>query len=147
MTVLLSVILLIILISRLSESVFKLPFTLALIISAYLVSHLFPGLFENLASNFDEILFMMLPVILQLSLGKIRENIGVLLYLSVVAVLAAVALSSVAAWLLLDQYEWTVGMLAALFSMLMATDAITVTSVFHRFNLPEKLKNVGIFLP
>ncbi len=145
MTVLLSVILLIILISRLSESVFKLPFTLALIISAYLVSHLFPGLFENLASNFDEILFMMLPVILlpdilQLSLGKIRENIGVLLYLSVVAVLAAVALSSVAAWLLLDQYEWTVGMLAALFSMLMATDAITVTSVFHRFNLPEKLK-------
>jgi CPA1 family monovalent cation:H+ antiporter len=145
MTVLLSVILLIILVSRLSESVFKLPFTLALITSAYLVSHLFPVLFENLASNFDEILFMMLPVILlpdilQLSLAKMRENIGVLLYLSVVAVLAAVSISSLAAWLVLDQYEWTVGMLAALFSMLMATDAITVTSVFHRFNLPEKLK-------
>lgn len=145
MIVLLSVILLIILVSRLSESLLKLPFTLALIISAYLVSYLFPHLFDGLASNFDEILYMMLPVILlpdilQLSLKKMRENLWVLLYLSVVAVLAAIAISSVAAWIILDQYEWTVGMLAALFSMLMATDAITVTSVFHRFNLPERLK-------
>lgn len=145
MIVLLSVILLIIIISRLSESLLKLPFTLALITSAYLISYLFPDLFANLANNFDEILFMMLPVILlpdilSLSLKKMRENLWVLLYLSVVAVLLAVALSAFLTWLVIDEYEWTVGMLMALFSMLMATDAITVSSVFHRFNLPERLK-------
>jgi CPA1 family monovalent cation:H+ antiporter len=64
MTELLSAILLIMLISRLTESQLKVPFTLALILISYLLSHLMPELFRGLANNFDEILFMMLPVIL-----------------------------------------------------------------------------------
>ncbi|MBT6078971.1 MAG: diguanylate cyclase, partial [Gammaproteobacteria bacterium] len=54
--------------------------------------------------------------------------------------IAAVLFSSLLAYWLMPNIQWNLGMLIALFSMLMATDAITVTSVFHQFNLPERLK-------
>lgn len=80
MTELLSAILLIMLVSRLIESQLKVPFTLALITISYLLSHWIPELFAGLASNFDEILFMMLPVILlpdilNMSFRQLRENL------------------------------------------------------------------------
>ena len=41
---------------------------------------------------------------------------------------------------LLPEYSFTIGMLIALYTMLMATDAITVSSIMSKFKLPEKLK-------
>ncbi|MBT7480717.1 MAG: hypothetical protein HN661_14575, partial [Gammaproteobacteria bacterium] len=46
-----------------------------------------------------------------------------LIYLSVFAVIAAVIFSSLLAYWLMPNIQWNLGMLIALFSMLMATDA------------------------
>ena len=145
MIALLTLILVIILVSRLFESVLKIPFTLGLILTAYTSSHLFPDALSEISDNFDEIIYMMLPVILlpdvlQLPIKRIRQNLGVLLYLAVIGVLISVALSSLMSVFWLAEYQWTVGILIALYAMLMATDAITVNSVFQHFNIPERLK-------
>lgn len=140
-----SVILLVILFARLFEELFKLPFTLSIITLSYILSFFVPDLFVGMADNFDEILYLMLPVILlpdilSLSIKEMRQHIWDFSYLALVAVVASIAL---AVWItpyLLPQYSLSLAMLIALYAMLMATDAITVSSVFGRFNIPEQLK-------
>jgi len=140
-----SVILFIILLARLFEELLKLPFTLSIISLSYAVSFFIPDLFVGMASNFDEILYLMLPVILlpdilSLSIKEMRQHIWDFSYLALVAVLASIAFAVWVTPYLLPQYQLSLAMLIALYAMLMATDAITVSSVFGRFNIPEQLK-------
>ncbi|MFK5895174.1 MAG: cation:proton antiporter [Pseudomonadota bacterium] len=140
-----SVILLIILLARLFEELLKLPFTLSIITLSYAASMLAPDLFVGMATNFDEILYLMLPVILlpdilSLSIKEMRQHIGDFIYLALVAVIASITLAVWITPFILPQYSFSLPMLIALYAMLMATDAITVSSVFSRFNIPERLK-------
>jgi len=145
MILLFSVVLLIILVARVSEEVTKTPFILSLIVISYIVNLLWPGLFGSLGESFDEILLLMLPLILLpdllgLTLGEIRRHIGAFLYLAVFAVCASIGIAAGLTHLALPEYQFTIGMLIALFAMLMATDAVTVSSLFNRFPLPSQLK-------
>jgi CPA1 family monovalent cation:H+ antiporter len=145
MILLLSGILLIILLSRITEEALRIPFVLALILFSYGLQLSFPAQFAALGSNFDEILHLMLPIILlpdllSLTIGEMRRHALTFLYLAVFSVIASIALAVLLTPLLMSEHAFTTGMLIALFSMLMATDAITVSSVFSRFPLPSKLK-------
>jgi len=145
MILLFSGVLLIILLARVNEEITKTPFILSLIVISYIVNLLFPGLYGSLGESFDEILLMMLPLILLpdllgLTIEEIRRHIGAFLYLALFAVCASIAIAAGITHLVLPEYQLSIGMLIALFAMLMATDAVTVSSLFNRFPLPSQLK-------
>ncbi len=128
-----------------TEEMSKIPSTLSVIIYSFAVSLFFPELFEISPQEFDEILYLMLPVILlpdilNISIKELKNHAKEIFYLAVVAVVASITVATFITPYLLPQYSFTVGMLIALFTMLMATDAITVTSIMSKFKLPERLK-------
>ena len=145
MLILVSVLLIIIIISRITEEAFKIPSTLSIIILAFLISYFFPNLFVINHQEFDEILYLMLPVILlpdilNLSTSELKKHAKEIFYLAFIAVIISIIIASIITPFLLPKYQWSFGILVALFSMLMATDAITVSSIMHKFKLPEQLK-------
>jgi len=140
-----TVILLIILISRASEEITKIPTTLFLITYSYLTTILFGGFFVISKEQFNSILYLMIPIILlpdllKISIEEVKVNIFPILYLSVISVVLSIALAVTIIPYLFPHYTLTLGAWIALFTMLMATDAITVSSIFSNFNLPSKLK-------
>ncbi|MDA3909307.1 MAG: cation:proton antiporter [Sulfurimonas sp.] len=145
MLVLVTFLLLIILLSRITEEISKIPSTLLVIVYSFAVSLFFPELFEISSKEFDEILYLMLPVILlpdilNISIKELKNHAKEIFYLAVVAVVASIVVATFITPYLLPEYSFTVGMLIALFAMLMATDAITVASIMSKFKLPERLK-------
>jgi len=140
-----SIILLIILFARIFEELFKVPYTLTIIAAAYSLNALYPDLFSVLSANFDNIIFLMLPLILlpdlfNLSIKEIRRHLWDFSYLTLFSAVATVAIG---VWLsnwLLPEFQFTFIMLGSLYVILMATDAATISSTFDRFTLPDKLK-------
>ncbi len=143
----LAIIVIIILISRLIEEITTIPINLPLIALSYVVSSYVPGFFHVSPEMFDEILIMLLPVILfpdviNLSVKEIKENFLPIFYLAFIGVALSLA---VAVWIApyFLNLDIPLGAWACLFAPLMATDAITVTSMAGKFNLPERLKVVS----
>jgi len=83
---------------------------------------------------------ILLPDILNISANELKKHYKEIIYLAVIAVVGSIIIAIFITPYLLPQYNFTIGMLIALFSMLMATDAITVASIMSKFKLPEKLK-------
>lgn len=145
MLLLVSFLLLIILFSRITEETTKIPSTLSVIVYAFALSLFFPQLFSVSSEEFDEILYLMLPVILlpdilNISVKELKANAKEIFYLAVISVAFSIVVATFITPYLLPHYSFNIGMLVALFSMLMATDAITVTSIMNKFKLPDKLK-------
>lgn len=145
MLLLITILLLIILFSRLTEEVTKVPATLAIILYAFILSIYFPNLFSISKQEFNEILYLMLPVILlpdilNISIKELKNYAKEVFYLAVVAVVFSISIAVFITPYLLPEYGFTIGMLLALFTMLMATDAITVSAIMSRFPLPQRLK-------
>ncbi len=145
MLVLVCILLIIILLSRVIEESVKLPSTLSIIILAFSFSFLFPNIISLDHKEFDEILYLMLPIILlpdvlNISIKELKEHIKEISYLAFLAVIISIAVATLITPYLLPDIQWSIGILIALFSMLMATDAITVASVMSKFKLPQRLK-------
>ena len=145
MLLLFTILLIFILLSRIVETSTKIPSTLTLIILSFLLSFLFPNTLSISPEEFDEILYLMLPVILlpdilNISMNELKKNYKEILYLAVIAVIISITIAVFVTPFILPEHQFTIGMLIALFSMLMATDAITVASIMSKFKLPEKLK-------
>ncbi len=145
MLLLFTILLIFILLSRIVETSTKIPSTLTLIILSFLLSFLFPNTLSISPEEFDEILYLMLPVILlpdilNISMNELKKNYKEILYLAVIAVVISITIAVFVTPFILPEHQFTIGMLIALFSMLMATDAITVASIMSKFKLPEKLK-------
>jgi CPA1 family monovalent cation:H+ antiporter len=83
---------------------------------------------------------ILLPDILSLSIDEIKKNAFALFFLAFISVILSIAIAVFITPYLLPEYQFTMGMLITLFSMLMATDAITVSSIFSKFDLPDRLK-------
>lgn len=127
------------------ETSTKVPSTLTLIILSFLLSFFMPEILKVSQDEFDEILYLMLPIILlpdilNISTNELRKHYKEIVYLAFIAVIISIVIAIFITPLLLSEYQLTIGMLIALFSMLMATDAITVASIMSKFKLPEKLK-------
>lgn len=145
MLTLTTVLILIILLSRITEETTKIPSTLAIILYAFLLSIVSPHLLSISSAEFNEILYLMLPIILlpdilNISTKELKLYAKEIFYLAVVSVVVSIALASYVTPYILPEYGFTFGMMLALFTMLMATDAITVSSIMSRFKLPNRLK-------
>jgi CPA1 family monovalent cation:H+ antiporter len=140
-----TILLVFILVSRIIENFTKIPSTLSLIILSFVLSHSFPTIINLSDDKFDDILYLMLPVILlpdilNISVEELKKHYKEIIYLAFFAVIISITIAVFITPLILPEYQFSLGMLIALFSMLMATDAITVSSIMSKFKLPEKLK-------
>ncbi len=138
-----TLLLLLVLLSRFLEERFKLPFALGAITLAYVADSGFH--LEILGEHFPEVVYLMLPLILipdvlGVSRAEIRENRGALLYLALVAVVVSIGAAAGITYLVLPENAPGFAALLALFAPLMATDVVSVSSIFARFRLPERLK-------
>ena len=145
MLFLFTILLVFILLSRIIENFTKIPSTLSLIVLSFLLSNFFPNTINLSDEKFDDILYLMLPVILlpdilNISLRELKKHYKEIIYLAFFAVIISIAFAVIITPFILPEYQFTIGMLITLFSMLMATDAITVSSIMSKFKLPEKLK-------
>ena len=145
MILLFTILLIFILLSRAIETSTKIPNTLTLIVLSFLLSLVLPDILMVSKEDFDEILYLMLPVILlpdilNISTEELKKHYKEIIYLAVIAVIFSILIAMFVTPLLLSEHKFTAGMMVALFSMLMATDAITVASIMSKFKLPEKLK-------
>ncbi|NPA51378.1 MAG: transporter [Aquificae bacterium] len=138
-------ILFILLLARVFEKLFKIPVTLSLIAISYIIDHMFPHILNIPTEIFDETLLLLLPIILlpdimTLRFEDLKKNWLAILYFAFFAVGVSIFIASFITPYLLPEYRFSLGMLVALFSIVMATDAITVTSIFKNFKLPHNLK-------
>ncbi|MDC0932277.1 cation:proton antiporter [Arcobacteraceae bacterium] len=145
MLLLFTILLVFILLSRIIENIVKIPSTLSLIVLSFLLSYFFPTIINLSDDKFDDILYLMLPVILlpdilNISVDELKKHYKEVIYLAFFAVIISITIAVFITPFLLPEHQFTIGMLIALFSMLMATDAITVSSIMSKFRLPEKLK-------
>ena len=145
MLLLFTILLIFILLSRIVETKTKIPTTLTLIVFSFSLSTFFPHILNISNDSFDEILYLMLPVILlpdilNISASELKKHYKEIIYLAVVAVVLSILIAIFITPFIIVEYQFTIGALIALFSMLMATDAITVASIMSKFKLPQRLK-------
>ncbi|MDQ6958349.1 MAG: cation:proton antiporter [Mariprofundaceae bacterium] len=128
------------------EDKLNIPSPLSLISLSFGLYILMPeiGIAED-ANHFAALVLALLPILLisdslELSVADLKEHALSLFFLAVVAV----ALSIIAAIFLGDwlfgQYHLSVAAIIVLFSMVLATDPVSVISIFSRFELPHRLK-------
>lgn len=129
------------------EDKFKIPSPVGLIALSFIFHAAFhdPFMLTGDAERFAALVILLLPVLLisdslELSIADLKEHGLSLFYLAVVAV----ALSVVAALLigdtLFDRYDLSIAAIIVLFAMVLATDPVSVVSIFSNFQLPHRLK-------
>ena len=97
------------------------------------------------AEHFAALVIFLLPILLisdslELKVADLKEHALSLLYLAVVAVLLSVGMAlSISGWLFAD-YALSNAAVIVLFAMVLATDPVSVVSIFSKFELPHRLK-------
>ena len=146
MSIILISILTILLLSRILQRQLSIPLPIG-IMSLTLLTYSFMPEVINLSANenFDEILLLILPLILlpdamNFKLRDLKKHGLAIFYLSFVAVVLSIIAGILLEYTIPSQYTFTVGMLISLFAMVLATDAVSVSSIFSQFELPHSLK-------
>jgi len=129
------------------EEKFKVPSPLGLIGLSFLVHYLFAGvpMLTGDAEHFAALVLLLLPVLLitdsfELTVADLKEHGLSLVYLAVVAVSLSVGLALLTADTLFGQYNLSFAAVIVLFAMVLATDPVSVVSIFSNFELPHRLK-------
>jgi CPA1 family monovalent cation:H+ antiporter len=134
-----------ILLSKFLNDKFRIPLPHTLIIFSFTIHHFYPG-FLNLSANenFDETLFLLIPIILMvdaihLKWEYIKKHYASMIYLAAIAIILSVILGAfIGEYLgLLGTTAISFGLYISLFAIINATDAVSVNSIFAQF------KNVG----
>lgn len=129
------------------EEKFKVPSPLGLIalsFGAHYLSKQVPIITGD-ANSFAALVILLLPILLisdslELRLKDLKEHGLSLLYLSIVAVsLSILTALSMADWLFAG-YDLSSAAVVMLFAMVLATDPVSVVSIFSKFDLPHRLK-------
>ncbi len=128
------------------EDKLNIPSPLSLITLSFGLYILMPeiGIAED-ANHFAALVLALLPILLisdslELSVADLKEHALSLFFLAVVAVaLSVIAAIFLGDWLF-GQYHLSVAAIIVLFSMVLATDPVSVISIFSRFELPHRLK-------
>jgi len=97
------------------------------------------------AEHFAELVILLLPILLisdslELKLEDLKEHGLSLFVLAVVAVALSVLVALLIGDALFGQYNLSVAAIILLFAMVLATDPVSVVSIFSNFELPHKLK-------
>ncbi len=97
------------------------------------------------AEHFASLVILLLPILLisdslELKVADLKQHGLSLLYLAVVAVILSVLMALlISSWLFAD-YALSSAAVIVLFAMVLATDPVSVVSIFSKFDLPHRLK-------
>ncbi len=124
---------------------FKIPSPITLILFSFGFYYLFPNMILFSEESFAELVLFLIPVLitsdaLQLKLTDLKKNLWSLLFLALVAVVLSILFGLVTANTFFASYHLSAGAVIALFAMVLATDPVSVVSVFSSFKIPHKLK-------
>jgi len=126
---------------------FGVPSPLSLIGFSFLAHYLFAGtpVLSGDTEHFAALVMLLLPVLLiadtlELTIADLKEHGLSLFYLAVVAVALSVVVAIFTADALFGQYNLSVAAVIVLFAMVLATDPVSVVSIFSNFELPHRLK-------
>lgn len=129
------------------EEKLSVPSPLGLLVLSFAAHYLFqqvPVLTGD-AEHFAALVIFLLPILLisdslEVKVADLKEHAWSLLYLTVVSVVLSVLMAlSIADWLFAD-YHLSAAAIIVLFAMVLATDPVSVVSIFPRFELPHRLK-------
>jgi len=129
------------------EEKLKVPSPLGLIGLSFLAHYLFAGIpmLTGDTEHFAALVLLLLPVLLitdsfELTVADLKEHGLSLVYLAVVAVSLSVGLALLTADTLFGEYNLSFAAVIVLFAMVLATDPVSVVSIFSNFELPHRLK-------
>ncbi len=128
------------------EDRFKIPSPLSLIGLSFVYHYIFQG--SDLTGDpehFAELVLLLLPVLLiadamELKVEDLKKHGLSLFYLAVVAVALSVVVALLTSDLFFGQYHLSTAAIIVMFSMVLATDPVSVISIFSKFSLPHELK-------
>jgi CPA1 family monovalent cation:H+ antiporter len=129
------------------EDKFSIPSPLCLIALSFAAHYGFeqaPVLTGD-AEHFATLVIFLLPVLLisdslELKLADLKEQGLSLLYLAVAAVTLSLGMALVISQWLFADYTLSFAAVIVLFAMVLATDPVSVVSIFAKFELPHRLK-------
>ena len=124
---------------------FTIPSPVTLITLSYIFYLLFPNYRLFSEDEFAELVIFLIPMLissdaLSLKLDDLNKNRWSLIYLAVVAVVLSVIAGIITSNTIFSQYNLSIGATIALFAMVLATDPVSVVSIFSSFRVPHKLK-------
>lgn len=127
------------------QKYFKVPSPITLIGLSYLFYYLFPSMVLFSEETFANLVLFLIPILiaadaLQLKLDDLRKNALSLFYVAAFSVAISITFGIFAANTFFAEYTLSTGAIIALFAMVLATDPVSVVSVFSSFNVPHKLK-------
>ncbi len=129
------------------EDKLKVPSPVGLIALSFGFHALFGDLFvlSGDTRHFAELVILLLPILLiadslELKVEELKEHGLSLFYLAVVAVALSVVIALLIGDALFGQYHLSVPAIILLFAMVLATDPVSVVSIFSNFKLPHRLK-------
>lgn len=129
------------------EDKFKVPSPLGLIALSFAAHHAFSGtpVMTGDANSFAKLVIFLLPILLisdslELKLKDLKAHGLSLLYLAIVAVSLSILTALAIADALFGQYNLSTAAVILLFAMVLATDPVSVVSIFSKFELPHQLK-------
>ena len=125
----------------------KIPSPVGLIGLSFAFHLLFGDLFmlTGDAEHFAALVILLLPILLigdslELKLDDLKEHGLSLFYLAVVAVSLSVITALLIGDTLFAEYHLSMAAIIMLFAMVLATDPVSVVSIFSKFELPHRLK-------
>jgi len=129
------------------EDKLKIPSPVGLIALSFGFHAVFGDLFmlTGDAEHFAALVILLLPILLisdslELKVDDLKKHGLSLFYLAVVAVSLSVVVALLIGDVLFGQYHLSVAAIIMLFSMVLATDPVSVVSIFSKFELPHRLK-------
>ena len=129
------------------EDKLKIPSPLGLIILSFIFDHFFLAspMFTTNPANFAVLVLFLLPILLigdslELNVEDLKENGLSLFYLAVVAVALSIITAIFTADIIFGDYHLSTPAIILLFAMVLATDPVSVVSIFSKFSLPHRLK-------
>ncbi|MDD2700430.1 MAG: cation:proton antiporter [Sideroxydans sp.] len=129
------------------EEKLRVPSPLGLILLSFIAHYVFkqvPVLTGD-TEHFALLVIFLLPVLLisdslELKVADLKEHAWSLLHLAVVSIILSVLTAlAISDWLFGD-YQLSAAAVIVLFAMVLATDPVSVVSIFSKFELPHRLK-------
>ncbi len=126
------------------QKYFKIPSPITLIGLSYAFYYLFPNMILFSEATFANLVLFLIPILiaadaLQLKLEDLKRNAISLFYLAVLSVAISIIFGILTANIFFAEYALSTGAVIALFAMVLATDPVSVVSVFSSFNVPHRL--------
>jgi len=129
------------------EDKFKIPSPVGLIALSFIFHVVFhdPFMLTGDEQHFAALVILLLPILLisdslELNVEDLKTHGLSLFYLAVVAVALSVVTALLIGDALFGQYNLSVAAVIVLFAMVLATDPVSVVSIFSNFQLPHRLK-------